>query len=133
MVRKRSPVITDGELRLMRILWDAGPSTAPELQRELDPELAQSTIRTLLGILVKKGLARRWREGRPFVYEAVVGRQKSERRAVIDLVDRFFGTPGDLVLNVVRTEDLEPSVLAELKRLVEAKEAAGDGDSGADT
>ena len=121
MAGRPSSGITDGELRLMRVLWARGPSTVLELQAALDDDLAESTIRTLLSILVRKGFAHRQKDGRAFVYNAVVERDNTRRRAVKDVVQRFFGTPGDLVLNVVRNEKLGSAELAELKKLVQER------------
>ncbi len=123
MARRPASGPTAGELRLLEVLWDGGPATVQEIQESLDEDLAESTIRTLLRILLEKGRVRRSKHGRAFVYEAVIGREPTRRRAVRELVDRFFGTPGDLVLNVLEDEELGPDEMAALKRLVEAHSA----------
>ena len=104
----------------MKALWGRGPSTVIELQRELPEELAESTIRTLLGILLHKGQVARGREGRAFVYSALVDRQTARNFSVRHLIDRFFRHPADLMLNLLEHDDLDE---AELDRVLQALEA----------
>ena len=116
----------------MRLLWSDGPATVLELQAGLGEDLADSTIRTLLGILIDKGYVSRRKEGRAFVYEAAAERGRTRQKAVRDLVDRFFGTPGHLVLNIVKSEELGPEELAELRRMLDEHATTADLGSGRD-
>ena len=84
MPRKKSPHLTEAELRLMQVLWDRGPSTVTEVLEALPakPALAYSTVITTLRILETKGYARHTKDGRAFHYEALVGRQDARRNAL---------------------------------------------------
>jgi predicted transcriptional regulator len=57
---------------------------------------------------------------RAFVYRPVVDERQARRRALRHLVTRLFeGSPSLLVLNVLEDDDLDPSELKRLKRLIE--------------
>ncbi|WP_018352862.1 BlaI/MecI/CopY family transcriptional regulator [Longispora albida] len=68
-----------GELEhsVMEVLWSAGgPCTAREILDALPgPELAATTVLTVLSRLERKGLVGRDRDGRAHRYRAVAGRE----------------------------------------------------------
>ena len=57
MARKRSPTLTDGEARLMTVLWERSSATVADIVGALEPQgpVNYSTVQTLLRILEKKG------------------------------------------------------------------------------
>lgn len=122
MARPASATLTDGELRLMRVLWDRGPSTASEVTGALAEggvSLAESTVRTLLGILRDKGYVAADGRNRGRAHRAVVGREQARRQALHHLLDRFFDdSREELVLTLIRDEGVSPKELARLRRIV---------------
>ena len=122
MARPVSPTLTEAELRLMKVLWEQGPSSAGEVVDALahDTVLAESTVRTMLGILRDKAYVRATRRGRAFVYHPVVDQAEAQRGALRHLISRFFdGSPAQLVLNLLRDEELDPDEVERLRKLVE--------------
>ena len=122
MGRKTSPTLTDGELRLMNVLWDRGEATVLDIQQAMDEDLMDSTIRTLLGILEQKGQVARSKQGRAFVYRPRIDREESRRSVVRHVVHRFFGRPADLLLNLIDQEELTPAELKKVKAALRARE-----------
>ena len=122
MPRKRSVTLTDGELRLMRVLWDAGRARVSEIRAAL-PTLgrpAYNTVLTVLRILEAKEYVRHEKNGRAFVYHPVVGRQRAQRRAVRRLAGLWFdGSPGSLALNILEHERVGAAELAHIKKLLD--------------
>jgi predicted transcriptional regulator len=81
--------------------------------------VAYNTVLTTLRILERKGYVRHTKEGRAFVYHPVVERGEANRKAVRNLVRRFFqDSPELLILNVLEDEQLAESELGRLKRLI---------------
>jgi predicted transcriptional regulator len=122
MARKRSPLLTDGEVRLMNVLWDQGQATVADVAAALKgrPPLAYTTVQTLLGILEEKGFVTHEKSGRAFVYRALVDRQAARRTAVGHLVKRFFdNSPSLLVQNLLKDEKIDQAELEHLKKLLE--------------
>ena len=122
MPRKASPTLTDGESRLMNVLWDVGPATVGDVAIRLTgtPVLAYNTVQTMLRILERKGYVTHEKAGRAFVYRPLVDRTLARRRAVRHLMGRLFdNSPGLLVLNLLDDERIEPEELQRLKRMIE--------------
>src|SRR5688572_6993731 len=118
MPRPKSPVLTDGELRLMRVLWEKGQATVGEVVDALKarPKPAYNTVLTLLRIMEKKGYVSHRKDGRAFVFLPRVGRADASRNALQTLVNRFFeGSPRLLMLNLLDDEQLSLEVLRQLK------------------
>ena len=127
MARKKSLNLTEGEIRLMDVVWDKGCATVAEVTEALPKELglAYNTVLTTLRILEEKGYLRHTRadEGRAFRYTAVVGRNEAGRNAVRYLVRRFFrNSPELLVLNLLEDEDLSAKELHRIRELIAKEE-----------
>lgn len=127
MARKKSLNLTDAELRLMNVIWEKGSATVGEVAEALpqEPGLAYNTVLTTLRILEDKGYLchTKAKEGRAFVYRAMVGRNEAGRNAVRYLVSRFFrNSPELLVLNLLEDENLDAGELARIRELL-AEEA----------
>ena len=123
MARKKSLNLTEAELRLMDIVWDKGAVTVGEVAAVLtgEPILAYNTILTTLRILEQKGYVRhtKSREGRAFVYRAVVGRKQASRNALRHLVRGFFAnSPELLVLNLLDDGDISQRELQSIRNLL---------------
>ncbi len=84
MPRPKSALLTEGELRLMQVLWDRGRATVGDVVAALQGRRtpAYNTVLTMLRILETKGYVRHDKEGRAFVYEPPIDRQQARRSAV---------------------------------------------------
>src|SRR6516225_3046866 len=98
MGRTSSASLTDREAEIMEPLWKLGTATSEEIRAQLPDELHDSTIRTMLRILEEKGFVRHRREGRSFVFQPLVPREKVQTKTLGYVIRRFFsGSPHDLV------------------------------------
>src|SRR5580693_3381135 len=117
------PLLTEAELRLMKIVWQKGHATVAEVAAALPKELdlAYNTVLTTLRILETKGYLRhaKAKDARAFVYRPVVSRVDATRSAVRQLLRRFFGdSPGALVLNLLEDETLGEAELEKIRKLL---------------
>ena len=100
MGRKPSAVLTDHELRIMRVLWHRGESTNMDVVNELDdPPLARNTVMTTLGVLEKKGYVNHRADGRTFVYYPVVEVDDVQGRALDNVLQRFFDGSAEMLVS----------------------------------
>ena len=121
MARKRSPTLTEAELRLMEILWKKGEATVGDVVDALLPEqaLAYSTVLTTMRILEQKGYTRHRKKGRAFLYAPVVDRNAARKSAVKFVLHRFFdNSPESLLLNILENEQLDHAELERLKKMI---------------
>jgi BlaI family penicillinase repressor len=121
MPRPASQHPTDGELEILRVLWNRGPSSLSDvceaLRRERD--VATTTVATMLRVMMDKGLLRRKRAGRRHQWSAAVTQQAAARSMVGKLVDGIFdGSASRLVAHLVETGNLSAGELAELRALI---------------
>jgi predicted transcriptional regulator len=125
MARKKSPTLTDAELRLMQVIWDKKAATAGDVLEMLpDAELAYTTVLNTLRILETKGYLRHSKEGKAFVYHPLIDRTEASRAALRHIVSRFFSnSPQLLVSNLIRDEQLSKRDLQRLKKLIEESES----------
>ncbi|MBI1923516.1 BlaI/MecI/CopY family transcriptional regulator [Candidatus Poribacteria bacterium] len=126
MPRKKSPTLTEAELRLMKILWEKGEGTVNDVVNALpsNQPLAYKTVLTILRILEQKGYLEHNKQSRAFVYYPIVEREEARRHAVKDMVSRFFDdSPELLVLRILEDEDIELSVLSQLKETIQKRQS----------
>lgn len=111
----RNSGLTALELRIMQVIWNRGASTVAEVQAELHPPLAYTTVQTMLNILARKGKLSRRLDGRAYVYAARVSQARALGQGVRDLVDRMFGGSSEaLVMSLLHNRQIDPDKLAEL-------------------
>jgi predicted transcriptional regulator len=126
VARKKSPHLTDAELKLMDVLWEKGEATVSDVADALpkSPALAYSTVLTTLRILENKGFVRHTKDGRAFVYHPLVGREQARESAVTHLVRRFFeNSPELLMLNLLDGKKVDESELRRLRKKIQEAES----------
>lgn len=122
MPPRKSPTLTEAELRLMDVLWESGPATVHQILEALSgrPALAYNSVLTTIRILEKKGYVQHLKDGRAHVYQAVIGRQEATRSEVRNLVGRFFKNSHELLLlNLLEDRSLDAQELQRLRELLE--------------
>ncbi|HSP95105.1 MAG TPA: BlaI/MecI/CopY family transcriptional regulator [Thermoanaerobaculia bacterium] len=124
-IPKKTPRPTDGELEILRVLWERGESTVREVHDTLEARrpTGYTTVLKLLQIMTEKGLVRRDETERAHVYAARVPREETERQLVTDLLDRAFaGSASALVLRALSSKKASPQELARIRELLDAME-----------
>jgi predicted transcriptional regulator len=107
--------LTKLELRIMQVIWRRGRCTVSEVQGEMEPPLAYTTVQTMLNILERKGKLKRELEGRAYIYSATITEAKALGQGVRDLIDRMFGgSSEELVMSLLRNGEIDARKLAEL-------------------
>jgi predicted transcriptional regulator len=125
VARKPSSTLTDGELRLMRVLWRQGPSTVAAIVDAVAgaDRPAYNTVQTMMRILERKGFVSHRKDGRAFVFHALVDESLARKSAIRYVLDRFFdNSPGSLVLSLLEHEDVPDAELRQLRELVQRHE-----------
>jgi predicted transcriptional regulator len=119
MPRKRFLTLTNAEHRIMEVIWAKGSATVAEVVEALEGKDAYTTILTLMRILKVKGYLSSRKEGRAFVFAPKVDRNTVARKAVHQLLSKFFaGSPSELVLTFLREEELTPEELDVIKQKI---------------
>ena len=123
---------TDGELEILSVLWECGPSTVREVFRVLNEgrETGYTTVLKLMQIMTDKGLVTRDTSVRPQVYRAVRTQRHMQKQLMGDLLDRAFsGSPGSLVMQALSTRKTSPKELRQIRELLDQLEDQQEGDA----
>lgn len=114
--------ISEAESVVMEVLWRASPRSAEEVIAELsrDQDWQVSTVKTLLGRLVKKGAVKAEKDGRRFRYSPVLTRGAWVHGQSSSLLARVFdGRLAPLIAHFTESHQLSRKDLADVKRLLE--------------
>jgi predicted transcriptional regulator len=118
----KSATLTEAELRLMDVLWEQGPSTVQQVLEALPGEspLAYNSVLTTIRILEKKGYVRHIKDGRAYIYRALIERDEASRSEIRHLAHRFFQNSREmLVLNILEDRGVDAEELNRLRQLLE--------------
>jgi len=119
--RPRPDTPTDGELEILKVLWEHGPSTVREVLEELNKsrERAYTSVMTMMNLMFDKGLLRREQEGRAFVYRPVAERGTTLSELVENLVGKAFdGSPSSLVTALLDKSQISEEELSEIQKAI---------------
>src|SRR2546426_11463825 len=119
MPRKKTLALPNAEHRIMEVFWAKRSATVADVVEALNGKDAYTTILTLMTILKGKGYLSSRKEGRAFVFVPRVDRDTVARKAVHQLLSKFFaGSPSELVLAFLREEELTPQELDVIKKKI---------------
>ena len=122
MARPAEERPTTGELEVLKILWDRGPSTVRDVMNVLNEARprAYTSVMSLLNVMTDKGLVVRQPQGRAFLYRAKKDRGRTLRQMVGDLLGRAFeGSSSQLVLHLLDQTRPSAEELEEIRRAIE--------------
>ncbi|HTZ57040.1 MAG TPA: BlaI/MecI/CopY family transcriptional regulator [Acidobacteriaceae bacterium] len=125
MPPKKSPTLTEAELRLMKILWARGESTVSDIATALPKKdaLAYNSVLTTIRILEQKGYVQHRKDGRAFLYVPVVAEDEAGSSEVRLLLSRFFGNSREkLMLSLLGDGDVTAEELQRLKDVIQQAE-----------
>jgi BlaI family penicillinase repressor len=132
MPRERArPQPSDAEWKVLHALWRRHPASARELLGLLgdDTGWAYTTLKTVLGRMLEKGLVTAEMRGNTAWYEPAVEQRRVRKVALREMIERVFeGAAGPLLAHLVDHESLsraERKRLAALLDEIEEKEARG--------
>ena len=112
--------ISDSELEVMKVLWQAGDArTVTEIRETLQKMRGweATTVKTLVSRLVTKGVVQQEKRN-VFYYTPLLSEQEYNNWATHDLIRRVYhGSARDLVAALVHSEGLTQDDIAELREL----------------
>lgn len=113
-----SEKITESELEIMRVLWEAGDALPiTDIRQTLQDRRGweATTVKTLVQRLVSKGVLEQEKR-KVFYYRPLVSEQAYNDWAVSGLVHRLFrGSAKALVATLVQSDGLSDADIAELR------------------
>ena len=118
--------ISDAEWQVMKIIWMQGEQTSTDLIKVLEKRFSwsKSTIQTLLARLVEKECLTREKQGKSFVYSALLTLDDSRGLMVQDIKDKLCSRRIKLLLaDLIEECDFTHVDLNQLQQVLEEKKA----------
>jgi len=114
-------VLSDLQLDLMRVLWQAGELSVGEATTALaERDLAHTTVATLLSRLEKRGVVESRRDGRMLLYRPCVSEAQVRRNMVSSLISQVFrGDPKALLAHLLSEREVAPGDLEQVRALLQ--------------
>ncbi len=122
MAGKKLSSLTVLEIDIMNVVWRLRRATVRQIVDSLRDQrpLAYTTVQTVLSILTQKGVVRYTREGRAFVYTAIVKPEGVRQEVIKAVVDKLFaGSPQSLVLHLIESDTLTAQEAEKLRNLLD--------------
>jgi BlaI family penicillinase repressor len=118
-----TPSISEAESHVMEVLWRApGPVVAEQIVVALQDthHWQAATVKTLLNRLLNKGAIAAGKDGRRFLYRAVLQRDAWLARESDSMLQRLFGGRlAPLVAHFGSQHKLSPADVQELRKLID--------------
>jgi len=106
----------------MSVLWELGEATVTEVRDRVDPNLAYTSISSMIRTLEMKGyVSHRRGEGKTHVYFPVIEAEKAGESALGRVLDKIYGgSPIKLLAHLVDQKRLSEKELARMRDLLKA-------------
>lgn len=117
--------LSDGEWKLMNLLWEASPRTITELTAALKPGTgwSKNTVITMLSRLEAKGAVRFEQGERAKKYYPAMERVSAEKAETCDFLDKVYnGSLGLMVNAMVSSRSLTREDMDEIRRILDEAE-----------
>ena len=122
MARPAATQPTDGELEILEVFWQHGDCTARDVHDELNKkrDLSQTTVATMIRIMIQKGILIIQDERRPQIFRAKVTRD----RAVVGMLKKIKknllgGSVKTLILHALSDAPSSKAEIDEIKKMLD--------------
>ena len=119
--------ISDAEWQVMKIIWMQGEQTSTDLIKVLEKRFSwsKSTIQTLLARLVEKECLTREKQGKSFIYSALLTQEDSKKLLVQDIKDKVCSRRiKQLLADLIKECDFTLADLKGLEEVISKKKAS---------
>ena len=112
--------LTQRELDIMGVLWDMGEATVTQVRDRVDPDLAYTSISSMIRTLELKGFVSHKRgEGKTHIYFPVIGAEKAGESALGRVLEKIYGgSPIKLLAHLVEQYRMSDKELARMRDLL---------------
>lgn len=112
------------ELDVMHALWASAPLKVSEILTRLSRKSkpAYTSLLTLVQTMEKKGYIRHIKDGKAYSYFPVLKKDLFKSSEIQRITKRLFGGSSfSLAVSLIQDEDLSPSEIEELKKILEGR------------
>ena len=125
MANTKVPQPTDGELAILKILWELGPATVREVNEAMNKTktIGYTTTLKLMQIMTEKGILLRNDSKYKHIYKPVITEESAQKQLVGDLLERVFsGSAEKLVMRALSAKKVSVKELAKIRKMLDKLE-----------
>jgi BlaI family penicillinase repressor len=112
---------TEGELEILRVIWEKGLASVRDVHEELakTKDVGYTTTLKLMQIMNDKGLVKRDKSTRAHYYTAAVSQERTQKHLVGKMIDGLFGgSPARLVIQALGNYKASEEEIEEIQQLL---------------
>lgn len=118
------------ESQIVEAVHALGEASVQDVRGRLPDAPGASAVRVMVGVLVRRGVLARRRDGRRNLYRLAEGQETARRRGLAHLRDTLFGgSTAAVVAALLDADDVSAEELDRLAALVERSRTAQEGGS----
>ncbi len=123
MSQQDLPKLSDANYEIMRIIWDLGEVTVPQVLERLNAQrsepLKRSSVQVQMTRLEEYGWLKHREEGRSYIFSATVPREPTRRSLLSDLKERVFeGSSAQLMQCLLSDKQPDEAELTQIKEMI---------------
>jgi BlaI family penicillinase repressor len=114
--------LTQRELDIMSVLWEIGEGTVNEIREKVDPNLAYTTVSSMIRLLEMKAyVSHRRGVGKTHIYFPAIDSETAGESALGRVLDKIYGgSPIRLLAHLVEKNRLSEKELARMRELLKS-------------
>jgi predicted transcriptional regulator len=121
------PSPTERELEALKVLWECGEATVREIADAMnaqaksggEPEIAYTTVLSLLQVMEQKGLVAHRRDGKAYIYVPRVEQKSTFRRLAGSFLEKVFdGAVAEYLVHALESKRLSDAELDQLETML---------------
>ena len=112
--------LTPRELDIMGVLWELGEATVTEVRDRVDPDLAYTSISSMIRTLEIKGyISHRRGEGKTHIYFPTIDPETAGESALSRVLDKVYGgSPIKLLAHLMEQRRVSDKELERMRELL---------------
>ena len=125
MVYQEFPQPTDGELDVLRFLWDNGPSTVKQVHEAINQKktVGYTTTLKVMQVMHERGLLVRDDSKYRHVYTPALPEEKTQGQLLTNFLDKAFsGSAEKLVMQLLSAKKLSEKERSTIKKMFNENE-----------
>lgn len=113
---------TEGELEILKILWQSGPCTVRTVNDKLNEEkpVGYTTTLKIMQIMLEKGIVKRKEEGKIHTYFAALNQEDAQKQLMDKILTTAFGGSAvKLAMQALGGANPSKEELSEIRKLLD--------------
>lgn len=120
--RKSLTSLGETEMEILHHVWEIGESSVADVRERIleNRDVAYTTVMTVMKNLADKGYLKYHKKGNSYIYSPAIEPDEVRSTLVGRLVDKVFkGSPKDMVMALVKSENLSEKERKEIIKLID--------------